>query len=55
MRRILICTSALVFVGCGDLFNRNIVARAGGNELTADWLAEAIAEGEIATQPTAVG
>jgi hypothetical protein len=54
MRRILICTSALVFVGCGDLFNRNIVARAGGNELTADWLAEAIAEGEIATQPTAV-
>lgn len=54
MRRILICTSALVFVGCGDLSNRNIVARAGGNELTADWLAEAIAEGEVATQPTAV-
>jgi hypothetical protein len=54
MRGVLICASALVFVGCGDLFNRNIVARAGDTELTADWLAETMAEGEIATQPTAV-
>lgn len=54
MRRFFICVSAVLFVGCGNLFDRNVVARAGGNELTAEWLAEAIAEGGIATQPTAV-
>ncbi len=54
MRRVLICASAFVFVGCGNLFDRNVVARAGGNELTADWLSEVIAEGDISVQPTAV-
>ena len=37
MRRFFICVSAMLFVGCGNLFDRNVVARAGGNELTAEW------------------
>ncbi len=54
MRRLLIAVSAVALVGCGDLFNRNVVAKAGADELSVEWFATTLADGENMLQPTAV-
>ncbi|UCD25320.1 MAG: peptidyl-prolyl cis-trans isomerase, partial [Gemmatimonadota bacterium] len=54
MRRFVIVMSAAALLGCGDLFNRNVVARAGSDELSVEWFASTLAEGENLLQPPAV-
>jgi len=54
MRRLLIAVSAVALVGCGDLLDRNVVARAGADELSVEWFATTLADGENMLQPTAV-
>jgi hypothetical protein len=54
MRRLLMSVLlAFVLSGCG-LFDRNIVARAGGHELTVDWFAETLVEGDVLLQHSVV-
>ena len=53
MRRLLIAVSAVALVGCGDLLDRNVVARAGADELSVEWFATTLADGENMLQPTA--
>jgi hypothetical protein len=54
MRRLLIAVSAVALVGCGDLLDRNVVARAGADELSVEWFATTLADGENMLQPAAV-
>ncbi|UCG86665.1 MAG: peptidyl-prolyl cis-trans isomerase [Gemmatimonadota bacterium] len=54
MGRILVGALIVCLSGCGDLFNRNVVARAGADELTVEWLAQTLAESNVPPQPTVV-
>jgi len=54
LRRVLFVGSAMLFVGCGDLFRRNVVARANDHILTEDWFAEVLVEGRVQLNPTVV-
>jgi len=54
MRRLLIVVSTVALVGCGDLFDRNVVAKAGANELSVEWFAATLVDGENTLEPTAV-
>ena len=53
MRRILVLVLVVVVVGCGDLLNRNVVARAGDDELLVEWFASTLVQGEYVPQATA--
>jgi hypothetical protein len=54
MRRILVLLSLMSVMGCADLFNRNVVARAGHDELSVEWFAATLTQGDYVPQPTAV-
>ncbi len=47
MRRVFAVASLVLVVGCSSLFERDMVARAGDHELTVDWLAEALVDGDV--------
>jgi hypothetical protein len=47
MRRLLVVVILVLFLGCDGLIDRNVVARAGDHELTVDWFAETLVEGDV--------
>lgn len=47
MRRLLTIASLTLLVGCSGLFDRNLVARAGDHELTVEWFAEVLVDGDV--------
>lgn len=47
MRRPLLCVSLLLVLGCDALFDRNVVARAGDQELKVEWFADALVDGDV--------
>ncbi len=54
MRCVLFVVSATAFLGCSDLWRRNVVARANDHILTVDRFAELLVEGQVQLSPTVV-
>jgi hypothetical protein len=54
MRRGIAAAVVVSLVGCGNLFSRNVVARAGDDVLTVERLAQALVQSESAPQPAIV-